>query len=345
MSVFNFALDPLGYIGGKCADATVWVWTQLAKAVNATTQVDFTDPGFLKVYGLVFAASSVLVLILWLFAVLKRVVRGAPVGQAIGEAIGFLWLSVAAAAFTPAVLSLVMGAVEAVTKGLTGGLGADATRFLDGASSVYAHTGNVAGGPVILILGSVIGLVVAVIVWIELVIAGAALYVAAVFAPLVLAGLVDRSLWRHTSKWFGAVLGLALVKPVLVIVLGVAGALAADGTAAAGFSSVLQAVALMVLAVFASYAVYRVVPIAGDELGQLHTARKAASNAGPAAAIPGPAQVAQQSIRTHMSAPSKPASPPAAARHSTEHKAPPPPPPKPQPAPAPAAASTGGKSA
>lgn len=357
----SFASDPLGFVAKACASATVWVWGELAKAIDATSRVDFTNAGFLQVYALVFAASSVLVALLWLFAVIRRVVRGVPAGQAIGEAIGLLWLSVLAAALAPAVLVLLMGLVGTATGGLAAGLGGGSTKFLTGAGKALDTVGTPgSGGAVVLILGSVLGLIVGVIVWVELLIAGAALYVAGVFAPLVLAGLVDRSLWRHTSRYAGVVVALALVKPVLVVVFGIAAALASSGTAATGFASVLTACALMALAVFVSYAVYRFVPVVGEDLGQLHGARRAASNSGPAAAIPGPATIAQQGIRAHMGGgsggssgggaaarPTGGSGPRTGAEHMTRTPpaTPPPPPPAPAPASAPTAASapSGGK--
>ena len=44
----NFASDPLGSIGKACAQAEPWILEKLGAAVNATTQVDFTNSGFLR---------------------------------------------------------------------------------------------------------------------------------------------------------------------------------------------------------------------------------------------------------------------------------------------------------
>lgn len=69
--------------------------------MQETANVDFTNAKFLQQYAVVFAASTVLTLLLWLLAVAKRAVRGVPLSTAISEAIGFLWLTVLASAFTP----------------------------------------------------------------------------------------------------------------------------------------------------------------------------------------------------------------------------------------------------
>lgn len=95
------ALNPLASLAKGCADAAAWIVTKLSEAVNGSANVDFTNATFLKQYAVVFAASTILTLVLWLFAVAKRAVRGVPLTTAISEAIGFLWLTVLASAFTP----------------------------------------------------------------------------------------------------------------------------------------------------------------------------------------------------------------------------------------------------
>lgn len=95
------ALNPLASLARGCADAASWIVGKLSEAVKGSAEVDFTNPAFLKQYSVVFAASTILTLVLWLFAVAKRAVRGVPLTTAMSEAIGFLWLTVLASAFTP----------------------------------------------------------------------------------------------------------------------------------------------------------------------------------------------------------------------------------------------------
>lgn len=94
-------LDPAASLARGCADAAAWLVGKLSKLVKETATVDFTNEAFLRQYAVVFAASTVLTLILWLLAVAKRAIRGVPLGEALSEAIGFLWLTVLASAFTP----------------------------------------------------------------------------------------------------------------------------------------------------------------------------------------------------------------------------------------------------
>jgi len=65
----------------------------LSDAINKTATVNFTNMGFLKQYAIVFAASSILTVLLWLLSVVKRAVRGDSVVAAIGEATMLKWLA------------------------------------------------------------------------------------------------------------------------------------------------------------------------------------------------------------------------------------------------------------
>src|SRR5664280_421780 len=302
-AAIQFASDPLGYIAQHTIDGTVWFWGRLADIIDSTTATDFTNPGFLKTYALMFGASSVLVVIWWLLAVGKRVVRGVAPGQAIGEAIGFLILAVFASAFTPAALGLLMSLSNAAATGFATGIGTDAKHALTGLVGALNMIPLVPGGPVtvpavVLIFGAGVGLIVGLILCLEVLLATAALYVLAVFGPAVLAGLVDRDKWGHVHKWAGFVVALALVKPAIVVVIGLGFGLAgnAPADAAAAFSAVLSGLAILVLAVLASGLILKFVPVIGDHLSTGMDARRHLSSAGPAAAIPGPAQVMQNSI-------------------------------------------------
>lgn len=95
------AINPLASLARGCADAASWIVGKLSDAVTHTANVDFTNPAFLQQYAVVFAASTILTLVLWLLAVAKRAIRGVPLTTAMSEAIGFLWLTVLASAFTP----------------------------------------------------------------------------------------------------------------------------------------------------------------------------------------------------------------------------------------------------
>ncbi|WP_406512337.1 hypothetical protein OG851_19250 [Streptomyces sp. NBC_00161] len=295
------ALNPLNSLARGCADAAAWIVTELSKAINGTANVDFTNGAFLKQYAIVFAASTILTLVLWLFAVAKRAIRGVPLTTAISEAVGFLWLTVLASAFTPLILYTVVSATDGVTEVIASASGGQTDVFFGSFIEALKKGDSIGGGPIMLIVVSLVTVLAAGVLFLELFIRAALLYVGALLGVVVYAGLVDRNLWGHVRRWAGIMIAVILVKPVIVIVLGLAGALAGEKGPNA-FSAVVSGLAIILLAIFASSMIYRFVPGFGDEIASARAGRsKATDGAQAAAVISSPASLVSQGIKTHSS--------------------------------------------
>ncbi|MGW0612570.1 hypothetical protein [Streptomyces sp. NPDC002788] len=294
-------LDPLASLAKGCAEAASWTVGKLSEAVKETANVDFTNPKFLQQYAVVFAASTILTLVLWILAVAKRAVRGVPLTTALSEAIGFLWLTVLASAFTPLILYTVVSATDGITEVLAKATGDQTDAFFGTFSEALVKGQDIGGGPIMLIVVSLVSILAAGVLWLELVIRAALLYVGALLGTVVYAGLVDKNLWGHVRRWAGIMIAVILVKPVIVIVLGLAGALSADDGPNA-FSAVVSGLAIILLAIFASAMIYRFVPGFGDEIAGSRNNRIMQGAEGKAAAvISSPASLVAQGIKTHSS--------------------------------------------
>ncbi|MFD8520158.1 hypothetical protein ACFV2D_09080 [Streptomyces capillispiralis] len=292
-------LDPLASLAKGCAEAASWTVDKLSDAVQETAEVDFTNDTFLQQYAVVFAASTILTLLLWLLAVAKRAVRGVPLTTALSEAIGFLWLTVLASAFTPLILYTVVSATDGVTDVLAKATGDQTDTFFGTFSAALEKGEDIGGGPIMLIVVSLVSILAAGVLWLELVIRAALLYVGALLGTVVYAGLVDKNLWGHVRRWAGIMIAVILVKPVIVIVLGLAGALSAEEGPDA-FSAVVSGLAIILLAIFASAMIYRFVPGFGDELAHSRNNRLMQGAEGKAAAVmSSPASLVAQGIKTH----------------------------------------------
>lgn len=152
-----------------------------------------------------------------------------------------------------------------------------------------------------LIVVSLVSVLAAGVLWLELVIRAALLYVGALLGTVVYAGLVDKNMWGHVRRWAGIMIAVIMVKPVIVIVLGIAGALSHDKGPNA-FSAVVSGLAIIVLAIFASAVIYRFVPGFGDEMVSARTNKGRATDGSQAAAmISSPAALVSQGIKTHSS--------------------------------------------
>ncbi|MFI8490647.1 hypothetical protein [Streptomyces rubrogriseus] len=292
-------LDPLSSLAKGCADAAAWTVDTLSDAVKNTADVDFTNDTFLKQYAVVFAASAFLTLILWLLAVAKRAVRGVPLTTALSEAVGFLWLTVLASAFTPLILYTVVSATDAVTDVLAKGTGDQTDTFFGTFSQALKQGNDIGGGPIMLILVSFVSIIAAGVLYLELYLRAVLLYVGALLGVVVYAGLVDKNLWGHVRRWAGIMIAVIMVKPVIVIVLGLAGALTtADGPDSV--AAIVSGLAIILLAIFASAMIYRFVPGFGDEIANGRNNRIMQGAEGKAAAvISSPANLVAQGIRTH----------------------------------------------
>ncbi|MEG8279149.1 hypothetical protein [Streptomyces sp. AHA2] len=292
-------LDPLSSLAKGCADAASWTVDKLSDAVQETANVDFTNPKFLQQYAVVFAASTILTLVLWILAVAKRAVRGVPLGTALSEAVGFLWLTVLASAFTPLILYTVVSATDGITQVLAKATGDQTDAFFGTFSEALKKGEDIGGGPIMLIVVSLVSILAAGVLWLELVIRAALLYVGALLGTVVYAGLVDKNLWGHVRRWAGIMIAVILVKPVIVIVLGLAGALSADDGPDA-FSAVVSGLAIILLAIFASAMIYRFVPGFGDEIaGSRNNRIMQGAESKAAAVISSPASLVAQGIKTH----------------------------------------------
>jgi hypothetical protein len=292
-------LNPLDDVGSACADAAQWLIEHLSGAVSGSTSVDFTNKGFLQQYAVVFAAATILTLVLWLLAVVKRTVRGDGIGTAVGEATGLLWIAVIASAFTPVVLAGMVKITDAVTDAISAGTTKGTNNFLDN----YAHSLNssLGGGSIMLIFLSLLSMIAAAVLWIELIVRAAMLYVGAALAAAVYAGLVDRALWVHVRRWAGMMVAIDFAKPIIVVVLSLATAVAAgEGKNPDAMSSVLAGLAILFLSIFASTVLYRFVPHFGDDMMALRQGRAAAQlGKGTSAMVDGPAARMQQGIAAH----------------------------------------------
>ncbi|AEY94382.1 integral membrane protein (plasmid) [Streptomyces hygroscopicus subsp. jinggangensis 5008] len=289
-------LDPMSSLADSIAQGSAWVVDRLSDALAVTSDVDFTNGQFLKTYALVFAASTFLVLLIWLWAVAKRAVRGVPLTTALGEAVGLLWLTVLACAFTPLVLYTVVNAVDGITQALAGG--SQHAKFFQAFSE--ALTENNDGGPFVKIILSLVCMAAAGVLWIEMVIRVALLYVGAVLGTIVYSGLVDRELWSRVRRWVGIMAAVILVKPIVVVVLRLASALSSGGPSDS-VSAIISGLAIILLAIIASAMIFRMIPGMGDEIIAARRDSYDPASRQAAALVTRPVSGITQGINTHAS--------------------------------------------
>jgi hypothetical protein len=122
---------------------------------------------------------------------------------------------------------------------------------------VANDAGNIAGGSVAILFIASLTIVAGILLWLELVVRTAAIYVALLFLPLALSGLVWPSTSHMARRLVQVLVALILSKFVVAAVL----ALGARAVAGGGGEAALTGVAVLLLAGFAPFALLRMAPI------------------------------------------------------------------------------------
>ncbi|MFE7777688.1 hypothetical protein ACFU5O_28070 [Streptomyces sp. NPDC057445] len=237
-------------------------------------EIDWGNEGFLRLYGLVFGLATVLTMVMWLISVVKRVVRGVPLGQAAMENVGYLVMSVAVAGFAPLAVAYTVDFIDTAAWAVLGDYigeviagGLAVFTALAAISTLAPGVGVVIAIPIgLMLLLAVFGL------WVMLIVRNAMILLGLIFGPLVFSGLVDKDLWGHTRKWVGVMGGVIASKLCIYLALALAGALL-DGTAAVDDFSMSKAIgtcitflALLFMALFMPFQIAKWLPIVGDEI-------------------------------------------------------------------------------
>lgn len=238
-------------------------------------EIDWGNPGFLRLYGLVFALAIVFTMVQWLISVVKRAVRGVPLGQAAMENVGYLLMSVVVAGFMPVAVATTVDFIDSAAEAILGDYIAEV--FVGGMviftalaaiSVLMPGVGVVVAIPIaVMILTAVFGL------WVMLVVRNALILLGLIFGPLVFSGLVDKDLWGHTRKWVGIMGGIIASKLGIYLALALAGALL-DGVADSGdritlpqaIGTCITFMALLFIALFMPFQIAKWLPIVGDEM-------------------------------------------------------------------------------
>jgi hypothetical protein len=146
-------------------------------------------------------------------------------------------------------------------------------------------------GPVVTGAIAFLALVAAILLWLELVLRSAAVYIAVLFWPLAMAGLVWPSTTRMAKRLIEMLAALLLAKFVVAAVL----ALGVNAVSTGGADGAITGVAILLLAGFAPFLLFRMVPvIEAAAIGHLEGAAHR------------PLRAAQRGLRTASTLPAGP---------------------------------------
>lgn len=301
------------------ADGAVWLLGQVVELTNKTTTPDLLGKGFLRQYRRMAAIAVVLALAMLLFACLEGLGRGDG---------GMLWrvffvnVPVAALATSAAyvVVQLLIATTDGFCEAIAHSTATDTRNFFKGAIEALAESGagtgpasagpagapGAAGVQVPLFVGfiaAVLAAFAAFLVWIELLMRDAAIYVVALFMPLALAA----SIW---PRWTGALrrtaeLVLVIVSSKFVIVAIIALAASLLANTGGKVEQVLAAGALLLLACFSPLVLFKLMPFAEGAVGAAYGRQSASGGVARSVQSASSVQMMRRSAFANWSASSK----------------------------------------
>ncbi|MCA1846514.1 MAG: hypothetical protein LC792_25630 [Actinobacteria bacterium] len=279
----------VGAITDWVANGASWLMGQLGGLIGTSTTPQLEAGWFAEHYRAMVGLAGIIVLPLLLLSIIGALVAQ-DLGRLLRTVFGYLPLAGIFAAGAVGLVAIGLTITDGMTAWVTQGTGADAGAFLS--KCAEALKGLQASPDTALFavfLGAAVMAIAAVVVWIELLVRQAAIYVAVLFLPLAIAGIV----WPATAHW-GKRLAHILVAVILSkFVIATILALAASGLAAStpeggGFSAVLSGGALLTLAALSPMALLKLAPILEAGLVTTTSQARAGRTSATAAAMGGP---------------------------------------------------------
>jgi hypothetical protein len=258
----------IGSGGAKAATAAVglaavvaWVsggaraaLQETAKLVDESSRPNLQTTWFSSAYWRVAAVSALLTLP-FLFAAAAQSLLRSDLTLLARATFGYLPLGMLAVGVAAPVTMLLLSASDEMSAVVASASGNAGTTFL-GHVSVLAAASN----PFVAFLVAMLTVAGSIVLWLELLVREAAVYVIVLMLPLFFAALVwpARRVWA--TRAVELLVALILSKFVIVAVLALGGA-ALEHAAAFSITSLLAGLALVLLAAFSPWALLRMLPL------------------------------------------------------------------------------------
>ena len=250
----------LAAIGTWVFGGAKYVLHETASVLAQTTSPQLSSSWFSSTYWRVAGIAAVLTLPFLFAAAVQALVRS-DITLLIRAALGYLPLAMLAVAVAAPLTMLLLAASDQLAAAVSSAAGNQSAHFLDRASGLIGALTAVSGSPFLAFFVGLFTVAGAVILWIELLMRSAAVYVIVLMLPLAFAAFV----WPARRVWavraVELLVALILSKFAIVAVLSLGGA-ALSQSAFHSVSGMLAGVVLLVLAAFAPWALLRLLPLA-----------------------------------------------------------------------------------
>ena len=253
------ALDAMSsWVGSGAA----WLLKQAGQAIASSTTVDLSSPWFVQRYRDVVAILGPLALPLILAAAIHALFRQSA-GLLFRAVLIQLPFAMVLAGAAIELVTLLLGITDQLCWSISVGTQGSIESVTSSLAAAVLSTGGSTSSGVpafIVLLGAVVAALAALMLWIELLLRSAAIYVAVAFLPLVLVTMIWPALSTWTRRLVETLVALIFSKVVIVLALDLA--VGAMGTARGrGFTTVITGISLLLLASFAPFSLLKLLPL------------------------------------------------------------------------------------
>jgi hypothetical protein len=282
-------------------NAAVWVTGKVGGLVEATTSPDLQAGWFEGQYKTMGTAAGALALLMLMLAVIQAVMRQ-DVWLLLRSAFGYLPMAFILAGVAIAATQLLIWITDDLSNTVVGGLGSQSSNLLNQVGDAYKHALDDNSADAVPLFGVFLGAIIlaigAFVLWLELIIRDAAIYICVFFLPLTFVGMI----WPATSRWarrlVELLVAIVLSKFVIVSILTLATASITNavGTSGQTFEMMLAGAALLVLAAWSPFGLLRMIPMMEVAAASVGGQRAAIGNATASAGIQSPAGYMRQAM-------------------------------------------------
>jgi hypothetical protein len=277
---------------GWVGSGAVWLITQVARAMSATTSIDL-DAGWFTAHETVMASlAAVVVLPMACCAAIQAIYRQSA-SMLLRTFLVHLPLSLLLTGVVVTIVRMALSVTDAMSATVLSSAGVDTANLFSGLFVILIPA-TVAGGPsvpgFVALIGGLLVAAAALVLWLELVVRAMAVSVAVLFLPLALAALVWPSVAHWCRRLADTLVALILSKFVVAAVLSLAASAVAGGLGLSssgnggGFASVVTGIALLLIATLSPFTLLRLVPaVEAGAVAHLESTRHRLKNA---AAVP-----------------------------------------------------------
>jgi hypothetical protein len=239
---------------------------KVGSLVTSTTSPNVVSPDwFTSQYRVMLALAVVIALPILLVSVAQSIVRADGM-QAIRSAFVYLPIAAILSAVGPAMAQILIDVSDWMSAALSNNASADAQKFMSDAGSALAALGagtlNPAAPVFGVLLGSLIVVLGALSIWLELLLRSAAIYISVLFLPLALSAMIWPAGWKWCRRLIEFLIAIIFAKVFIVAIVNLAAAGLARGGLGDKFEGVLAGGALLLMAAFTPIALLKLIPLA-----------------------------------------------------------------------------------